>query len=251
MRDMLDAAWGDFPTNDIGYDWARYTGNARPTAAWCAAVAQHSRITFIQETDSQRSKAGFAAGADDCRYAEARAREVHRGVESLAVVVSDGNGADNWDASEYGRGWASAATLAFFPYGAVPICESFIRGAGASPLNLRVTWVPETWGKGTGLSQVVGASPVANTDLNHVWAPYYPTATPPTPTPTSEELPAMYVIANPANINDKYLVGVKEFRHIDTVEEFNTLIGARPLGCGMPHIKTPTQAWFDSVKKYA
>jgi hypothetical protein len=186
MRKALDAAWGDFPTEDVGYDWLRYTGNARPSREWCAAVSQHSRLTFIQETYSTRSQEGFQAGVYDCQFAEPRARAVHPGVESIAVVVSDGNYADNWDASEYGRGWASVATIAFFPYGAVPICESFIRGA-TSVLNLGGTWVPETWGAGTFMSQVVGYSPVADTDLNDVWAPYWPAATPPAPVPTSQE----------------------------------------------------------------
>lgn len=188
MRDALDAAWGDFPTDDVGYDWLRYTGPARPTAAWCAAVARHSRITFIYESTSTWSQQGYAAARSACIEHEARAREVYPGVESMAVVVSDGNGADRWDASECGRGWASVATLPFFPYGAVPICESFIQGARPSSLNLGVTWVPETWGVGTGLSQVVGFSPIPNTDLNRVRAPYYPVGpTPPTPIPTREE----------------------------------------------------------------
>lgn len=175
LRDALDAAWGEFPTEDIGYDWLRYTGNARPDAGWVSAVTQHSRVTFIQETTSTRSQQGFLAGVYDCQFAEPRARAVHPNVESIAVVVSDGWRGDVWDCSEYGRGWASVATIAFFPYGAVPICESFIVGAGSSPLNLGGTWVPETWGAGTLMSQVVGPSPIDNTDLNHVWAPYYPT----------------------------------------------------------------------------
>lgn len=187
MRDALDAAWGDFPTDDVGYEWLRYTGSARPDGEWCHAVTQHSRLTFIHERYSTRSQEGFGAGLEDCRVAEARAREVHPGVESIAVAVSDGDGADNWDASEYGKGWAAAATLHFFPYGAVPICESFLTGAAGSPFRLDGTWVPETWGNGTFLSQVVGTSPVANTDLNHAHKAYWPDATqaPASSTPTT------------------------------------------------------------------
>lgn len=167
MRDALDAAWGDFPVGDL--DWLRYTGSARPDAGWVnSCLAAGLIVTFIQESYPSRSSEGFDVGVADCRFAEARAREVHPGVRSIAVVVSDGNGADNWDASEYGRGWQSVATLPFFAYGAVPICESFARGAPAS----LGTWVPETWGQGTLMSQVVGPSPVADTDLNHVHADY-------------------------------------------------------------------------------
>ena len=132
----------------------------------------HSRITFIQETYSTRSQEGYVAGQVDCVFAERRAREIHPQVASIAVVVSDGNYADRWDAREYARGWSDYATIPFFPYGAVPICESFI--SGAHGLVLRGTWVPETWGLGTFMSQVVGFSPIPSTDLNHVWAPYYP-----------------------------------------------------------------------------
>ena len=185
MRDALDAAWGDFPTDNIGYDWIRYTGSARPDPGWVNAVVAHSLVTFVQESTSQRSQQGFGAGVADREFAEARAREVHPGVKSIAVVVSDGDGADDWDASEYGAGWADAASIPFFPYGAQSICESFNRGAAGHPLCLGGTWVPETWGDGTFLSQVVGASPVGNTDLNHVWAAYYPTA--PVPVPPEEE----------------------------------------------------------------
>jgi hypothetical protein len=172
VRDALDAAWGDFPT-DVGLDWLRYTGAARPTSEWCADAARVARLTFVFEADSTWSQCDYATAHATCIAHEARAREVHPNVESMAVVVSDGNWLDDWDASEAGRGWADAATLPFFPYGAVPICDSFNRGAMHSPLCLRGTWVPETWGWGTLLSQVVGASPVDNTDLDHVRAPYW------------------------------------------------------------------------------
>lgn len=168
--------------HDLNLDALVYTGSARPTQEW----VNHCRelgiiVTFIQETVSTRSQQGFDAGVYDCQYAEARAKELgHTG--SIAYVVSDGSWSDVWDASEYGRGVQSVATLPFFSYGAVPICESFNRGA---PRSLG-TWVPETWGVGTLLTQVVGSSPVADTDLNHVHADY--TGTPaPAPIPKKEE----------------------------------------------------------------
>lgn len=182
LRDALDAAWGDFTTDDVGLDWLRYTGNARPERWWVEAVTRHSRVTFIFETVSTRSQEGVPAGMMDCSWAELRALDVHPGVASIAVVVSDGNGRDNWSAYDYGYGWGLRATIAFFPYGAKPICQSFLDGAraalaqrGMSHLLIDGDWVPETWGDGTLMSQVVGFSPVGNTDLNHVWAPYWPT----------------------------------------------------------------------------
>ncbi len=152
-----------------------YCGNARPDQAYIDDLHAHGIVTtYIMETTSTRSQQGAQAGRLDCIFAEQRVKEQgHHG--SIAVVVSDGNAADNWDASAYGQGWASAATLPFFAYGAVPICESFNRGAPAS----LGTWVPATWGNGTLLTQVVGSSPVADTDLNIVHADYTGATAPP------------------------------------------------------------------------
>ena len=180
MRDALDAAWGDFPVGVL--DWLRYTGSARPDAGWVnACLAAGLNVTFIQESYSTRSSEGYDVGVADCRYAEARAREVHPGVRSIAVVFSDGNYADAWDASEYGRGWSDTATLPFFGYGAHGVLDSGLtgaqRGRGAALLVLGNDgqpgrWVPETWGPTNLIGQVVAPSPVANTDLNHVHADY-------------------------------------------------------------------------------
>lgn len=185
LRDAVDAAWGDFPTWDVGLDWLRYTGNARPSSEWVQLVIRHSRVTFIFETVSTRSQEGRPAGLMDCAWAEPRALEVHPQVASIAVVVSDGNWRDNWSAYDYGYGYGERATIAFFPYGAKPICQSFLDGARAAlaarnrlDLLMDGDWVPETWGAGTLMSQVVGYSPIDNTDLNNVWAPYWPGSTP-------------------------------------------------------------------------
>lgn len=198
MRDLLDAAWGDFPTDDVGYDWARYTGAARPAPGWVDAVTRHSRLTFIQESYSTRSSEGYDVGVADCRYAESRAREVYPGYAgSIIVAVSDGNSADRWDASEYGRGWSAAATLGFLPYGTPAICASFCSGAGQNPLNLMGDMVPETWGTTVPpmrrlITQTVGASPVPNTDLDIVHADYTSAAPAPAPEPP-KELPSMFI----------------------------------------------------------
>lgn len=179
MRDAVDFMSAPDPQllHDLELDALCYTGSARPSQDWvdrCRALGVI--VTFVQETVSTRSQQGYQAGVYDCQFAESRAKELgHTG--SIAYVVSDGSWSDVWDASDYGRGVQSVATLPFFAYGAVPICESFNEGA---PHSLG-TWVPETWGTGTLLTQVVGASPVADTDLNHVHADYTGSAQVPLP----------------------------------------------------------------------
>lgn len=153
----------------LGLGVLPYTGNARPDQAWVDTCRAYGVpiLWFTQETIGTRSQQGGLAGVYDCQFAEARARERgHTG--PIAVVVSDGTAQDAWDASEYGRGWASVATLRFFPYGALGVCASFLTGASGSPFLVVGEWVPETWGAGRIASQVVGPSPVPDTDLNHV-----------------------------------------------------------------------------------
>lgn len=188
-RDALDAAWGDFSVADamrLGLDWLRYTGSARPTKEWVdECVRSGLRVTAIQETYSTRSQEGAPAGSMDCNFAETRFLPIHPILESIAVVVSDGDSSNRWDASAYGADWGRRATVAFFPYGTPYICDSFLEGAGdtAPALALSADWVPETWGQSVpgrrALTQVVGYSPVPNTDLNRVDKPYYPSSTPP------------------------------------------------------------------------
>lgn len=178
MRDTLDFS---FTIPDpatiaaLGLGAAPYTGNARPSADWFAGAT--GLVDWItQETYSTRSQEGYTVGTLDARFAQDRSAE--RGYTGpIAVAVSDGNYADTWDASEYGRGWSDTATARFFPYGAKGITASFIAGAlagaGAYLLvaghdGLPGDWVPETWGHGTIAGQVVGPSPIPGTDLNHV-----------------------------------------------------------------------------------
>lgn len=247
MRDALDAAWGDFPTVDVGYDWLRYTGTARPTAAWVSAVVPYARVTFVQESYSTRSSEGYAVGVIDCRYAEQRAREVHPGVESIAVVVSDGNNGDLWDASEYARGWSDTATIPFFPYGDQPICESFLRGAHGLVLN--GTWVPATWGTGTFLTQLVTPSPIANTDLNTVHQPYWPVTATPSPAPrppTPKEAFPMLVNVTSDGMFVKagwyYTNGVDVLRPVTSVNDY-----PQPYPVGMNTGHAADLLWGDVV----
>ena len=152
-----------------------YTGSARPSQQWfddCRALGI-APLWMIQETVGERSRDGFAAGVEDCRFAESRARERgHRG--PIAVVVSDHDGADAWDSSAYARGWASVATLRFFPYGALGVTGSFLAGASGSPLLIPGEWVPETWGQGRIASQLLDAKAAISVDhdLNHVFVDF-------------------------------------------------------------------------------
>lgn len=170
MRDAVDFVSPPDPVllQKLGLDALVYTGSARPSQDWIdTARGRGITVTFIQETISTRSQQGFQAGVLDCQFAEVRAKERgHSG--SIAVVVSDGSWVDEWDCSEYGRGWQSVATLPFFAYGSTGCCESFNRGASHS----LGTWIPETWGAGSLMTQVVGPSPVPDSDLNHVHADY-------------------------------------------------------------------------------
>lgn len=192
MRDAVDFMSAPDPglLKSLDLDALPYTGSARPSADWFAqmsAVGLPVRC-MIQETVSTRSQSGYQAGVLDCQFAESRAREVNPDVQSIAVVVSDGSYSDAWDASGYGQGWASVATLQFFPYGALGVTSTFLAGAKTSPLSIDGEWVPETWGTGRLMSQVVGPSPVPDSDLNHVHADYTGGST-----PSPKELPEMFV----------------------------------------------------------
>lgn len=149
-----------------------YTGNARPSQAWFdeARAKGVAPLWMVQETVSTRSQQGFGAGVADCQFAEGRARECGH-VGAIAVVVSDGNGADAWDCSDYAAGWVSVATLPFFPYGALGVTQSFLTAGFGHPLSIDGEWVPETWGHGRVASQLVGPQAALSTphDLNDVF----------------------------------------------------------------------------------
>lgn len=180
MRDAVDFVVAPDPAALQEHDlepWP-YTGNARPSADWvneCRSLGVAPTV-FIQETVSTRSQEGYQAGVYDCQFAEARARALGH-VGPIDYVVSDGNSADVWDASEYGRGISDTATLRYFGYGALGVLASFFAGArageGAGLLVRGVDGaggehVPSTWGNANLVTQVVGPSPIPNTDLNLV-----------------------------------------------------------------------------------
>lgn len=172
-RDAVDFVTAPDPAElaAAGLEGWPYGGSGRPSQAWfddCRARGLNPSV-MVYESYSTRSQLDARFGAWDCQNHEARAREVgHTGAN--AVAVSDGNGADAWDASAYGQGWASVATMPFFAYGAVGVIRSFEQGAAGS-LLIPGGWVPETWGSGAIASQLVGTKANLSTphDLNRVF----------------------------------------------------------------------------------
>lgn len=238
MRDAVDFMSAPDPAllKQLNLDALPYTGNARPDPFWFAAMRDAGLpvLTMIRESYSTRSQEGEQAGIDDCTLAEARAKEVNPDVLSMAVVVSDGSWSDTWDCSAYGRGWAKVATLRFFPYGATECCTSFIRGAlGINQLCIDGEWIPETWGTGRLMTQVVGPSPVPDSDLNHVHGDYTGGAT----TPVEGDDDVLYMV-------DKD--GIHWWRMGDSKRK---LTGAEMTAAKLGGAKASPfdQAWHDSV----
>lgn len=167
---------------DANVDPIPYTGSARPDQrivdAWTAAG--HKPPSYIYESTSTWSQGGYDAGAGACPVHEQRAKEQgHRG--SMMVVVSDGSAHDpNYGyekIKECGRGWSDKATLVFYPYGNTFCCEAFLEGArlgaGAHLMLAGIgggpdAMIPQTWGYGSIATQLVGPSPIPNTDLDIV-----------------------------------------------------------------------------------
>lgn len=240
-RDVVDVdGTPDAPTlRQLGLGFAPYTGAARPSDDW---LAENGDLVdwFVQETYSTRSSEIPSQGGPDCVYAEAVARAHPMAGQRIAVVVSDGNSGDTWDASQYGLDWANAATIPFFPYGDDPICASFIagalRGAGAPLLVLGDDgrpgdWLPSTWGYGTIATQVVGPSPVPGTDLNHVHISFG--AVPPTNVQEDDDMLYLNCISGPAtkDCQTGYVYCVGPYR-VDGIQ----ITPAAPLPAGVANL---------------
>ncbi len=180
MRNAVDFVSPPDPAvlQQLNLDGIPYTGNARPPAAWFADMKARGLTvyTMLQETISTRSQQGFQAGVYDCQFAERRAREVNPDVRFIDYVVSDGSWVDAWDCSDYGRGVNATAALGVLCYGSTGCCDTFNRGA---PKSIG-THIPNTWGQGSIMTQLVAPSPVADTDLNIVHVDYTGTGTGPT-----------------------------------------------------------------------
>lgn len=186
MRDLVDGITEYDPAllQQHNLDPSSYTGSARFSQGFFDRARElgYPVTVMIQETVSERSQEpnGYIKGVMDCQFAESRARE--RGFTGpIDYVVSDGNSADSWDSSEYGRGISDTMTLGAFGYGAHGVLDSFTRGLLAGHGAHLVIMgndgqpgrhVPETWGGTNLIGQVVGPSPIPDTDLNHVHADY-------------------------------------------------------------------------------
>jgi hypothetical protein len=165
---------------DADVDAVPYCDAARPSQDWINTVRADGRLpSFIYESVSTWSQGGDAT-AGTCTTHEAHIKATgHTG--SVMVVVSDGSAHDpNYGYDQIvatGKHWSDEATMPFYPYGNVYCCEAFIAGArtgaGAHLLVKGIgggpdAMIPETWGFGGIASQLVGGSPIPNTDLDVV-----------------------------------------------------------------------------------
>ncbi len=158
---------------DANCDAIFYTGNARPDKSYVDSLrAAGVGVCLVQETDPNRSQQGNLAGHADAIYADNRADQIgYPLTASICYVVSDGSrdfpntGADQIAA--YAAGVIEASRRPVFWYGNQYACVAAMRSGGLG------TWIPSTWGDGSLLTQEANqASPIANTDLNTVHAPY-------------------------------------------------------------------------------
>lgn len=152
-----------------------YTGPARPDRDYidaCRAVGL--TVCMVQESDPNRSQQGNAAGVADAQSADRRADEVgYPLTASICYVVSDGDASNpSTGAAQiaaYAAGIASVSRRQVFFYGNAYACAAALSGAP----NALGSWIPSTWGHGSLLSQEANmASPLADTDLNTILAPY-------------------------------------------------------------------------------
>ncbi len=150
-----------------------YTGNARPDKGYVDSLrAAGIGVCLVQETDPNRSQAGNLAGHADGIYADNRADQIgYPTTASICYVVSDGSrdfpntGAENIAA--YAAGVIEASRRPVFWYGNEYACGAAMTAGGLG------TWIPSTWGNGSLLTQEANrASPIDQTDLNTVHAPY-------------------------------------------------------------------------------
>lgn len=178
MRAAIDFSFARPSVQDLishELDVLCYTGSARPDAGYFADLrAAGIAVTLVQESDPNRSQQGYSAGVEDARFADSRADEVgYPRSASIAYVVSDGSAGDPSSGgdqiAEYARGVVETSMRKVFWYGNVYATSAAMSGA---PHSLG-TWIPSSWGTGTLLTQEANiASPIGDTDLNTVHAPY-------------------------------------------------------------------------------
>lgn len=177
MKNAIDFSFARPSPQDIaahGFDVLVYTGPARPDAGYIATCRSLGiGVTLIQESDPNRAQQGYQAGVNDAHYADSRADEVgYPSNCSIAYVVSDGSAGDpNYGAgniAEYARAIRDTSRRPYFWYGNTYACNAALAGGGGLG-----TWIPSTWGSGSLLVQEANiASPIPDTDLNTVRAPY-------------------------------------------------------------------------------
>lgn len=178
MRNAIDASYARPTIDELvqhELDILVYTGPARPDKAYFDALREAGiAVTLIQESDPNRSQGGYQFGVADAVFADQRADEVgYPKSASIAYVVSDGsarNPSSGGDQiAEYARGVIETSDRPVFWYGNEYATSAAMRGA---PKSLG-TWIPSSWGTGSLLTQEANTpSPIGDTDLNTVHAPY-------------------------------------------------------------------------------
>lgn len=178
MRGAVDFSYARPSVQDLlahELDVLCYTGPARPDKDYFDALrAAGIAVTLVQESDPNRSQGGYQLGVADAVFADQRADEVgYPKSASIAYVVSDGsarNPSSGGDQiAEYARGVVETSDRPVFWYGNEYATNAAMRGA---PKSLG-TWIPSSWGSGTLLTQEANTpSPIGDTDLNTVHAPY-------------------------------------------------------------------------------
>jgi len=167
----------------------RLSGDACPSADYLDVLsAAGIRLTFIYETDPNRSQQGHDVGVEDGRFSDQRARE--RGYPPdgpFFVCASDGNASDPSSGgdqiAEYARGFAEATGgRKLGAYGNRYAVDSFNRGVPRE--RLMVTdcgrdggWVPLTWGADPGrdlIGQDQNVKMIGDTDHNYIYADWWP-----------------------------------------------------------------------------
>ena len=163
----------------------RLSNDACPDASYLDVMrAAGIRLTFIYETDPNRSQQGYDVGVQDAQFSDQRARE--RGYPDdgpFYVCASDGSANDPNSGADaiagYARGWAATTRRKLGAYGNRYAVDAFVSGL---PVDRRMVpgrdggWVPTTWGVDPArdlLGQDPNVKMIGDTDHNYIYADWW------------------------------------------------------------------------------
>lgn len=261
MRAAIDFSFARPSVQDLishELDVLCYTGSARPDAGYFADLrAAGIAVTLVQESDPNRSQQGHGAGVEDARFADSRADEVgYPRSASIAYVVSDGSAGDPSSGgdqiSEYARGVVETSVRPVFWYGNVYATDAAMSGAP----NSLGTWIPSSWGTGSLLTQEANiASPIGDTDLNTVHAPYgaWGHDTPTPANPFLEYQMDEFFATDPADRRNIWWFSGAGRRHVSAGEwsAITTQAAFRQLPAPKPFAGTPEMFSAPDVTSFA